>query len=63
MAEVAYSLDSKWQGKGIASKLQLKIVEAARQNGFAGLHAMTFPDNKTMIKLFKKLPYKVSSRL
>jgi acyl-CoA hydrolase/RimJ/RimL family protein N-acetyltransferase len=62
MAEVAYSLDGKWQGKGIASKLQLKIVDAARHNGFAGLYAMTFSDNKTMIKLFKKLPYKVSSR-
>jgi hypothetical protein len=23
---------------------------------------MTFSDNKTMIKLFKKLPYKVASR-
>jgi acyl-CoA hydrolase/RimJ/RimL family protein N-acetyltransferase len=62
MAEVAYSLDGTWQGKGIASKLQLKIVDAARHNGFAGLHAMTFSDNKTMIKLFKKLPYKVASR-
>ena len=62
MAEVAYSLDGKWQGKGIASKLQLKIVDAARHNGFAGLYAMTFSDNKTMIKLFRKLPYKVSSR-
>ena len=62
MVEVAYSLDGKWQGKGIASKLQMKIVEAARQNGFTGLYAMTFPNNETMIKLFKKLPYRVSSR-
>jgi len=62
MAEVAYSLDGRWQGKGLASKLQMKIVDAARHNGFAGLYARTFPDNKTMIKLFKKLPYRVSSR-
>ena len=61
-AEVAYSLDNRWRGKGIAAKLQVKIVDAARLNGFAGLYATTFPDNKTMIKLFKKLPYKVSSR-
>ncbi len=62
MAEVAYSLDDKWQGKGIAAKLQMKIVDAARHNGFAGLYAMTFSDNKTMIKLFRKLPYKVATR-
>lgn len=62
LAEVAYSLDAKWQGRGLAVKLQQKIVEAARHNGFAGLNAMTFSDNKTMIKLFKKLPYKVTTR-
>jgi RimJ/RimL family protein N-acetyltransferase len=62
IAEVAYSLDVGWQGKGIASKLQQKIVDAARHNGIAGLFAMTYPDNNTMIKLFKKLPYKISNR-
>jgi acyl-CoA hydrolase/RimJ/RimL family protein N-acetyltransferase len=61
IAEVAYSLDQDWQGKGIAAKLQQKIVDAARHNGLAGLYAMTFPDNNSMIKLFKKLPYKISN--
>jgi len=62
MAEVAYSLDRKWQGKGIAAKLQMKIVDAARHNGFAGLCAMTFSHNKTMIKLFRKMPYKITTK-
>jgi RimJ/RimL family protein N-acetyltransferase len=61
IAEVAYSLDTGWQGKGIASRLQQKIVDAARHNGVAGLFAMTYPDNYTMIKLFKRLPYKISN--
>jgi acyl-CoA hydrolase/RimJ/RimL family protein N-acetyltransferase len=61
IAEVAYSLDQGWQGKGIAAKLQQKIVDAARHNGLAGLYAMTFTDNNSMIKLFKKLPYKISN--
>ena len=61
-AEVAYSLDEGWQGKGIAARLQQKIVDAARHNGIAGLFAMTYPDNSTMIKLFKRLPYKISNR-
>lgn len=62
IAEVAYSLDQGWQGKGIAARLQQKIVDAARHNGIAGLYAMTFPDNNSMIKLFKRLPYKISNR-
>ena len=61
IAEVAYSLDQGWQGKGIAARLQQKIVDAARHNGIAGLYAMTFTDNNSMIKLFKKLPYKISN--
>jgi acyl-CoA hydrolase/RimJ/RimL family protein N-acetyltransferase len=60
-AEVAYSLDMNWQGKGIASMLQNKIVEAARHNGIPGVFAMTYPDNNTMIKLFMRLPYKVNT--
>jgi acyl-CoA hydrolase/RimJ/RimL family protein N-acetyltransferase len=60
-AEVAYSLDHGWQGRGIAARLQQKIVDAARHNGIAGLYAMTFPDNNSMIKLFKRLPYKISN--
>ncbi len=62
IAEVAYSLDQNWQGRGIAVRLQQKIVDAARHNGIAGLYAMTFPDNNSMIKLFKRLPYKISNR-
>jgi RimJ/RimL family protein N-acetyltransferase len=61
LAEVAYSLDANWQGKGIATIIQNKIVDAARHNGFAGLYAMTFPDNYSMIKLFKRLPYNINS--
>ena len=38
-----------------------KLSEAARENGIAGLKAYTLPGNKGVVRLFKKLPYKVTS--
>ena len=63
MAEVAFSVTRKWQGKGIAPALLFKLAQAARDNGIAGLVAYTSPDNTSMIKLFKKLPYRIKSSL
>ena len=62
VAEVAFSTARDWQGKGIASVILEKLAEAARENGFASLIAYMLPTNTGMIKLFKKLPYKVKSR-
>jgi len=61
VAEVAFSVSKEWQGKGIASVLLEKIAEAAHENGISGLVAYTLPTNEGMIKLFKKLPYKVET--
>lgn len=63
MAEVAYSVSKAWQGKGLSSILQEKLVQAARENGISGLVAYTSPGNKAMINLFKKLPYKIRTSL
>jgi acyl-CoA hydrolase/GNAT superfamily N-acetyltransferase len=61
IAEVAFSVTRPWQGKGIASVLLSKLAEAARANGISGLVAYTSPENRGMIRLFKKLPYKIHS--
>jgi len=63
VAEVAFSVSKKWQGKGIASILLNKIAEAARENGMTSLVAYTFSSNEGMIKLFHKLPYKIKTAL
>jgi RimJ/RimL family protein N-acetyltransferase len=62
VAEVAFSTAKDWQGKGIASVILDKLAEAARENGFTSLVAYMLPTNTGMIKLFKKLPYKVKSQ-
>ncbi len=61
MAEVAFSVNKNWQGKGIAKILLKKLAEAAKENEISGLIAYTSRDNTPMINLFKTLPYKVKT--
>ena len=61
VAEVAFSTAKEWQGKGIARIILDKLAEAARENGFTSLVAYTLTTNTGMIKLFKKLPYKIKT--
>ena len=61
MAEVAFSVNRKYQGKGLSRIILRKLADAARENGIVGLTAYTAPRNRAMINLFKTLPYKVKS--
>ncbi len=62
MAEVAFSVSRDYQGKGLGKIFLRKMAEAARENGIAGLMAITIPTNKAMIRLFNSLPYKVKTQ-
>jgi len=61
MAEVAYSVDKGWQGKGLSTLIHEKLAQTAREHGISGLVAYTEPSNRRMIRLFEKLPYKTRS--
>ncbi len=61
IAEIAFSVSKEWQGRGIASVIIGKLIEAARENGIAGVVAYTSMTNKGMINLFKKLPYRITT--
>ena len=61
LAEVAFSVNRKYQNKGLSRRIMRKLADAARENGLAGLVAYTAPHNQAMIGLFKTLPYKVKS--
>ena len=63
LAEVAFSVSTEWQGKGLGKILMKKLGQAARENGISGLTAMTSPRNHGMINLFKSLPYEVKTLL
>lgn len=59
MAEVAFSVAKDWQRKGLSRIIMKKLADVARENGIAGLMAFTSMNNKSMIKLFNSLPFKV----
>ncbi|MGD9875349.1 GNAT family N-acetyltransferase [Desulfococcus sp.] len=61
MAEVAFTVNKAYQGRGLGKLLMRKLAEAARENGLAGLFAYTAPHNRGMINLFKTLPYKIKT--
>ena len=61
IAEIAFSVSRDWQGKGLGKILMRKLCEAARENEISGLTAYTMPGNQGMIKLFKSLPYNIST--
>lgn len=62
IAEVAFSVNKAFQGKGLGRLLLKKLADAVRENGITGLMAYTTPRNRGMIKLFGTLPYKVITR-
>ncbi len=59
LAEIAFSVEKNWQGKGLSSIVIQKLAEAAKKNGIKGLTAYTAQDNKRMVKLFNTLNYEV----
>jgi acyl-CoA hydrolase/GNAT superfamily N-acetyltransferase len=63
IAEVAFSVSKKYQGKGLGKVMIQILADAARENGISGLYAVTSPGNKSMIKLFRSLPCKIRSVL
>ncbi len=63
MAEVAFSVSKDYQSMGFGRILIRKLAQAARNQGIKGLFAITSPGNTKMVKLFKTLPYKITSEL
>jgi acyl-CoA hydrolase/RimJ/RimL family protein N-acetyltransferase len=61
MAEVAFTVNKQWQGKGLSKIMLRKLTDAALQNNIDGLIAYVLPSNKPMINLFNTLPYKIKS--
>ena len=55
LAEIAFSVEKRWQGKGLSSIVIRKLAEAAKENGIIGFTAYTSKSNKRMIKLFNSL--------
>jgi acyl-CoA hydrolase/RimJ/RimL family protein N-acetyltransferase len=61
MAEVAFSVNKRWQHKGLGKMIIRKLAEAAHEHDISGFYAYTAPHNVGMIRLFKTLPYRVNT--
>jgi len=60
-AEIAFSISKAYQKMGLGRILLRKLEAAAREHGIAGFFAYTSAQNHGMIRLFKHLPYKVTT--
>jgi acyl-CoA hydrolase/GNAT superfamily N-acetyltransferase len=60
-AEIAFSISKAYQKMGLGKVLINKLESAARKHGIAGFFAYTSAQNLGMIRLFKRLPYKVTT--
>ena len=60
LAEIAFSVEKSWQGKGLSKIVIKKLAEAAMSAGIKGFSAYTSKDNTPMIRLFHSLGYEVS---
>ncbi len=60
-AEIAFSISKPYQKMGLGQVLLRKLESAAREHGIAGFFAYTSAQNQGMIRLFKRLPYKVAT--
>jgi len=59
LAEIAFSVEKNWQGRGLSSIVIKKLAEAAKGSNIIGFTAYTSKGNKRMIKLFHSLDYEV----
>jgi RimJ/RimL family protein N-acetyltransferase len=59
VADVAFAVADAWQGRGIGTALAALLVEHARANGIARLHATTLPENGPARKLLHRMGFGV----
>jgi len=53
-AEVAFVVREDFQGMGVASHLIGELEKIAKKNGYKGFSAIVLPENRSMIRVFKK---------
>jgi acyl-CoA synthetase (NDP forming)/RimJ/RimL family protein N-acetyltransferase len=61
-AEVAFFVDDRHQGRGIATVLLEYLAEAARRTGIAAFTATVLPSNARMVAVFRNAGFTAASR-
>jgi len=55
--DVAFMVDENYRGRGLASALLHYLIDIARERGIPGFRADVLPSNRSMIRVFEKIPY------
>jgi GNAT superfamily N-acetyltransferase len=61
-ADSAFMVDENYQGRGIASYLLNYLIEIAQEKGLKGFKADVLFSNQPMLRVYEKVPYKISKR-
>jgi acetate---CoA ligase (ADP-forming) len=61
-AEVAFAVDDRFQGKGLATELLERLAAIAAAHGFRRFDASTLADNHAMIEVFRDSGFQVRSK-
>ena len=62
-AEVAFFVDDRHHGRGLATLMLEYLAAAARENGITRFRATTLPTNRKMLKVFAAAGYDVATHL
>ena len=62
VAEVAFAVDDRFQGKGLASMLLERLAVIASQHGFDRFLASTLVDNTPMLEVFRDSGFEIRSK-
>ena len=62
VAEVAFAVDDRFQGKGLGTALLERLAVLATANGFARFQATTLADNTAMLQVFRDSGFEIRSK-
>ncbi len=63
LADVAYMVDPEWHGVGLATLLQARMAEYARDHGIRGFTADVLVGNGAMLAVFRRLGCRMTTHL
>ncbi|OGA53230.1 MAG: hypothetical protein A3G25_05455 [Betaproteobacteria bacterium RIFCSPLOWO2_12_FULL_63_13] len=56
--EFAVAIDDRWNGRGVATILMQRLMDAAREAGYKSITGSVLPENDSMLRLADRLKFK-----
>ncbi|MGD9971689.1 MAG: GNAT family N-acetyltransferase [Desulfatirhabdiaceae bacterium] len=62
-AEIAFTVEEDYQGKGIASRILRHLIDIAREKGVSRFEAVVLPQNRAMLAVFERTGFPMKRSL